>query len=96
MRLYLFSINAVHRMPSGENELMFNFTEQKEHSRIHKPGSEASVVITDAVPLIFSPFMPIDHVIHFLRQAANHLEDQMKELDGTSPEKEIPCSDNGD
>jgi hypothetical protein len=37
------------------------------------------------------PFMPIDHVIHFLRQAANHLEDQLKELD---PKKK--SSDNGD
>ena len=85
MKLYLFNINSFHKLPSGENELVFNFTEQKERSRVHKPGQQAIVDITDSVPLVFSPFMPIRNVIAFLRQAADHLERQVAELTPSDP-----------
>jgi hypothetical protein len=89
--LYLFSVIADHNAQTDENEVVFLFTEQAKRSRITLPGQDGDVVITESVPLVFMPFMPIDHVIHFLRQAANHLEDQLKELD---PKKK--SSDNGD
>ncbi len=91
MDLYLFSIIANHDAQTDENEVVLLFTEQTERSRIKLANQDGDVVITESVPLIFMPFMPIDTVIEFLRQAANHLENQLRELD---PKKK--SSDNGD
>lgn len=90
MDLYLFSVIANHNAQTDENEVVLLFTEQEKRSRITLPGQDGDVVITESVPLVFMPFMPINHVIHFLRQAANHIEDQLEEL---KPKK---SSDNGD
>ena len=79
MNLYLFSLTAVQNPKTDENTLILNFTEQTERALITRPGSGANVVISDEVPLIFAPFMPIDAVITFFRQIAAHLENQVTE-----------------
>lgn len=91
MKLYLFSINASKGMPSGDTTLMLNFTEQTEPSRVLRPGQGGNVVISDEVPLVFTPFMPIDAVINFFRQIADHLESQV-----TEHRNSVTISGNGD